>query len=233
MHDPERLLNGGATEAELALLRAAAAEEPPPDGARRLAETLGVAGMLPVAGLAHAAQAQAAQLAPAALSTAVRAKLALKWVALASSGLALGGTVLVTSLPRKTPPSPQPRSHAAASAPIERSVVRETEDAGLDAQASTPKPRSLAVADELARLDRARAALAARDARRALAQLAGYADAHPDGMLREEAQLLRIEALTQEKRRARARREAAAFLRAYPTSVHAARMRAWLDGETP
>jgi hypothetical protein len=79
---------------------------------------------------------------------------------------------------------------------------------------------------ELAALDDARAALVRGDARGALVRLDTYAQSFPNGRLELEAEVLRIDALARSGRLDAARSRADAFLRRYPNSVLAARVRA-------
>jgi hypothetical protein len=82
--------------------------------------------------------------------------------------------------------------------------------------------------DEVAALDRARAALAGGDATGALSAIAAYERAFPRGALADEASMLRIEALARAGRRDDARTEAARWLARDPQSPHARRLRAIL-----
>jgi outer membrane protein assembly factor BamD (BamD/ComL family) len=68
--------------------------------------------------------------------------------------------------------------------------------------------------------------LATNRAKPALAALRSYAREHPHGALRQEATLLRIEALHRAGDRARARALAERFLADNPNSPHAPRVRA-------
>jgi outer membrane protein assembly factor BamD (BamD/ComL family) len=88
-------------------------------------------------------------------------------------------------------------------------------------------PSSLTV--ELGMLDRARSRLTAGDPNGTLASLDAYARAFPNGGLQPEAMLLRIQALLQSGQSARAREFGALFLRQYPSSPHAMRVRSLLQ----
>jgi TolA-binding protein len=89
----------------------------------------------------------------------------------------------------------------------------------------TPAP---GLAEELASLDSARALLARGDAQGALARLDAYARAYPKGRLQLEAEVMRIDALTKSGQTGAAKKRAEAFLRKYPNSVLASRVRALL-----
>jgi len=82
---------------------------------------------------------------------------------------------------------------------------------------------------EVTTLDRARAALAASDATRALELLTQYEQAFPKGALRPEAMYLRIQALSKSGQRDAARELAARFLAKHPSSPHAAQLQALLS----
>ncbi|HKP61198.1 MAG TPA: hypothetical protein VJV78_30925, partial [Polyangiales bacterium] len=85
--------------------------------------------------------------------------------------------------------------------------------------------RAPALADEIARLDAVRRLLASGQGSAALRALQGYAHEHPAGSLRQEAELLRIEAWQRAGQPARARALAARFLADNPDSPHAQRVR--------
>jgi outer membrane protein assembly factor BamD (BamD/ComL family) len=81
---------------------------------------------------------------------------------------------------------------------------------------------------ELNALDHVRLSLANGDARLALAELEAYDRGFPRGRLQIEAEVLRIDALAKTGRKDAARQRAEAFLRHYPNSVLATRVRAHL-----
>jgi len=83
-------------------------------------------------------------------------------------------------------------------------------------------PRADATLLESRRLNQARTALQAGDARRALAQLDAIAADFPQGVLVQERDALRIEALLELGERQRARELARRFLELHPHSPHAA-----------
>jgi len=105
---------------------------------------------------------------------------------------------------------PAPRAHAAAGA---------TGDSSLS--------------EEIAAFDKARGALDAGDADRALALVDAYEKRFPAGTFVQEAEVLRVQALTRKGDAAGARRVGQRFLAAHPTSPHAARIRAILDASNP
>lgn len=95
---------------------------------------------------------------------------------------------------------------------------------------ATPSKGAPALSDELKELDRARAAVAAGDARGALSELDRYGRDFPNGMLRQEAMVLRIEALHAAGDDATARSLVDRFTAAYPDSAHARRLRSLVAG---
>ena len=84
------------------------------------------------------------------------------------------------------------------------------------------------MAQEIAKLDQARAALTDGDAARTQQLVNDYEARFPEGSFLEEAEVLRIEALLQQADRAGATRVGTRFLGAHPTSPHAARVRTLL-----
>ncbi len=84
-------------------------------------------------------------------------------------------------------------------------------------------------AEEIASFDRARAALDAGDSDRVIALVETYEKRYPTGTFLQEAEVLRVQALTRKGDSAGARRAGQRFLAAHPTSPHAARIRAILD----
>lgn len=81
------------------------------------------------------------------------------------------------------------------------------------------------LAGELALLDQARGSLARRDATAATAALDMYARKYPNGTMREEATVARIEALLLGGQSAAAATQAEQFLREHPASTNTKRVR--------
>jgi hypothetical protein len=245
MKDPARLLDQGATTAELALLRAGASEEPSEEGLRRLSAALGLgAGALVTLGTESTA--------PGPSVGGALSKLTAKWIVAGAVGL-VGGTAFVlarspgpASLPVEGRPA-APRVAPAVIPPPVPSVADERNGAsaaqGVTLEPSEPpgpkaearaarQPASPSIAREIADLDGARRLLGAGDARGALRALDTYDAEARSGMLRQEASLLRIEALAAAGDLSSARRLARVFLRQHPQSPHEARVRA-IVGESP
>jgi hypothetical protein len=87
-------------------------------------------------------------------------------------------------------------------------------------------PAERSIANEIEELDRARAALATGEAKRAIDRLNRYDRLFPRGTLREEALRLRIEAVVTTGDRATARSLAQRFHALYPDSTHSDRLKA-------
>jgi hypothetical protein len=225
MTDTKRLLLDEGSEEERHLLAAAVAEQPPADGAKRLALALG----LGAAELSTPTTAEAATR--AALPKLVGAKLALKALLVLGAGAAFAVT-LATRTPVSRPSAPlpsgvganplSPRPDGAAS---DSSVSTEPSEQG-----SALGPAKPSIADEVARLDAVRGALAAGKSELALTTLDAYARGYPRGSLQPEALRLRIEAWLARGDARRARALAQEFLRTFPDSPHAAALRRIAQG---
>jgi hypothetical protein len=94
---------------------------------------------------------------------------------------------------------------------------------------STPAGDLAPLSGEIRLIDTARAALLAADPRGALRELDRYAIEFPNGKLREEATVLRIEVLAKLGDVAGAERLARDFVRAHPGSGHLAKIRSVLS----
>jgi hypothetical protein len=93
----------------------------------------------------------------------------------------------------------------------------------LRTEAVAPRPSVMpaSIDAEIGALADVRAALAARDARGALAKLAAYGRTFPNGALADEAVVLEVEALSLAQDRAAAADLARRFLASHPSSPHA------------
>jgi len=87
-------------------------------------------------------------------------------------------------------------------------------------------PSNSSLAEQVQSLDRARVALSSGDSSAALAELARYRAAWPNGVFLTEASVLEIEALAVRGDRKLARERAADFVAAHPDSPQADRLRA-------
>ncbi|MEQ8275299.1 MAG: tetratricopeptide repeat protein [Deltaproteobacteria bacterium] len=187
----------------------------PSDGARRAARVaigLGVA----------AAPVSAA----AAGSMALGTKLAI--VAALGTSVAVG--VVLTKSPEPAPPpaievpAVEPEPEPAEVLTIELPETIEAPPAVEPAKRPAPvaKKRPQGLEAEVQSIDSARAAHAAGRHDRALRLLSTYGRRFPSGMLREEADALRVGVLRDAGRTAEAKDAARAFVARYPESSHAA-----------
>jgi TolA-binding protein len=113
--------------------------------------------------------------------------------------------------------------------PVAAALVSPSESEPPPARSLGEAHASRALGDQVASIDRARAALAAGDAREAVAQTDDNEARFPHGSLLQEATVLRVEALLRLGDRSRAHEVGERFLAAYPTSPHAARVRQMLS----
>lgn len=126
------------------------------------------------------------------------------------------------------PPSPSARRRPAR--PGGRDPLAPASDAVLAPTPALGEDATVTVDDELqaemALIRAARHALQAARPARALEVLDAHARAFPAGQMREDRAVLRIEALCGAGKAPQARAEVALFLRAFPGSAHAQRVRA-------
>jgi hypothetical protein len=244
MSDPPRLLDGGASELERSLLKSWESERPSPEGRER---ALAIAAM---GTIALTAAAKGASLAPKA---ALGASSFGKWLLLGAFVAAAGGTAAYVhhrmarssdAVASKTaavvpaaPLVPSPQVAAAPVAPsqpapsVAQSAPAISEPAPRAAAAHSPSagPRPAStLGDQVTALDRARRALADGDSRGALHALDDYEARYPHGVLAEEAEVVRVEALVAAGDHEGAARVGARFLASHPNSPHASRVRALL-----
>ncbi len=255
MNEPRRLLDGECSALERALLDAGVSYSSSPEVHTKTLAALGLAG----SAAQPAGAAGAALTGQPVLGSSVAAKLGwtklLATFAMvgAVAGLPAGYFVWEASQERPEPPAapvappaerPTPGLHATPAAE-ETASVSPAPPSGVEAEPSKPPARTAraperspaeqpaanaaALSAELLALDAARKALAAGNATQALTLLEGYDRAHPDGRLGIEAEVLRIDALAKSGQEGAARRRAERFLRRYPNSVLASRVRRFLD----
>ncbi len=176
---------------------------------------LTVAGVLSVRTSAHTADAPSAPLAPP-LATALapaQTPTQTSTSAVVEPWVPVPRAILAPVIPAPVTPAP--------------AVVRSAPHADArSVEAST-------LAQEIALLDRARSALAAGNAARALELVNDYEARFPEGSFVEEAEVLRVEAMLRAGDNAGATRVGTRFLSAHPASAHAARVRTLLGSAPP
>lgn len=242
MKDPLRLLDCGATDDERALLSAAIAEEPPDEGRQRLAATLGLTSGI----FNTAAGAGSTHVASSALKTAA-SKIGLLWISvLAAVGVVVvlvthaapratnvsgaGANVVIAPRPPTAAPAtldaPKPMKAAPASSSTAETQAEPSRSSGSRAKGALgDREQTNSIAGEIERLDVARRALGDSRPRDALRALSDYDARYPAGALKQEATLLRIEALSAAGDLDSARRIGDRFLRDNPRTPHEQRIR--------
>ncbi|HEY4156582.1 MAG TPA: outer membrane protein assembly factor BamD [Polyangiaceae bacterium] len=239
MSDPRRLRETGCSDLERALLDVGSVS---PDSTHARVKTLAALGLAGTAALsAGAASASSPWLLRLGLS-----KLQVV-VSMASAATALSVGVFVWEQHRVAQGKADTQAVAQVAAPAKPlalvrpdapdNVPSPATDAPSDAAPNlVPAHRksdrrdSAPLAAELEALDAARAALSRGDAGGALSRLDAYARAYPAGRLVLEAEVLRIDALSRSGQTTQARQRAEAFLRRYPNSVLAPRVRSYVGG---
>ncbi len=212
MKDPGRLLATDATRLERILLEAVANERPSRDHRLRMRAAIGLAVSGIGAGsikLAAAAWGRAALLAVVATGAAGNY----------SSSAPVTRRPELRPLPRLVLPArPSPPNPVLA---VPRGVTPPSESA-VPATKASSAPVDLR--EEIRLIDQARVAVRQQATDRALERLARYQARFPRGAFRQEATVLRIEALAQRGEQARARTLARQFLAEHPDSPHAERV---------
>jgi len=210
--EPNRLseeLGENASSLERALLRAGSSYASSPQTRVRV-----------LAGLGLAAGSTALFTGSAAAASAASSAVKLTWTKLLLGVSLVGATAVpvgyyaLHSAPAGTPA--QQRTTVSAPAVAERAP----------APAAAATPAAALLTEELGALDHARVALVNGEGRRTLDELDAYDRRFPSGRLQIEAEVLRIDALAKLGRKDAARQRAEAFLRRYPNSVLATRVRA-------
>ena len=132
--------------------------------------------------------------------------------------------VAVTSLPSVVVAVPS----VATAAPVTSSTITNPTPTPVVSAAAAARP-DVALEEQVRAIDGARAALDRGDAAGCLAALARYDQAFPNGMLSQEASLLRVQALMKRGDRAGARDVAERFLASHASSPHEQKMRRLLE----
>jgi hypothetical protein len=236
MNEPTRIVDSSSDELERALLHAGTSYSASPELREKTLAALGLTGAAAALGAGAVVSGSSAKLGTTSLLAKLSAaKLALLGVA-ASAALSvpfvMSGSSEAPPLQTTVVPPNQPRRPALAppvTAPAAAEPVRSAAatPAHPTRTAAPAKPLSPAEAlrVELGQLDAARSKLAAGRSEEALAVLDAYDRSAPRGMLKLEAEVLRIDALSRSGRTAQAQSRARAFLERHPKSVLAARVR--------
>ncbi|HSO34037.1 MAG TPA: hypothetical protein VLT33_15995 [Labilithrix sp.] len=220
MKEPQRLAEGSDLRAEL--VRSARADRVPGSAKAR-----------------HVAAAVAAAAAIQARAAAAASLKALLVKALVVTTLAIAAAATYQVVTAGGRPSAREAREVRATASAPTPLAAETSQRALpvaEPPPSAPRGAPLAsaaplaaassqrLAEEVAQLDRARAALLAGDGDGALAELARYHHDFPASQLGREATLLEIDALEKAGRHDLARDRARAFMRANPQSAATKRL---------
>ncbi|MBN2195391.1 MAG: hypothetical protein JW751_21410 [Polyangiaceae bacterium] len=255
----DRLLDTSNVALERELIRAAAEEGPPPSVRRRGLAALGLLAVATPAAAAPAALAAAGAGKTPGAAGLLGWNLLFKWgmVAAMFGGAAVGGAVAFEGAIANSPPNeptpvvhrasdPEGPGHQSQATPGESGPTRvQAEEDRAEALAAPPghspataapatrPPRGTSgassIREEIDLIDRARANLASGAPDRALAVLRDYSARHPRGELREEAAVVRIEALRAKGDERAASAAVRRFERRFPASAHQDRV---LDGGT-
>lgn len=217
MSEPERLASGEDLRGEL--LRSARADRTPHAAvkARHVATVVATAAALQ--GRAAAAASVKALLAKAALvsTLALIAVGAIRYAAPEPRALDRVQREVRTTPTAPTPLVLETSERAAPAVPI-------VSVAELPPAAPLPAAASERLAEEVARLDRAREAVQRGAGQRALAELARYHRDFPAAQLAQEATLVEIDALEASGQHDHARALARTFMRAHPQTAASRRL---------
>jgi TolA-binding protein len=220
VNDPERLLDAGASPFERYLLDAAANEKPPLELVNGMQAGLGLG-------------ANTGAIASAGGFSGVASYVA---VAVLGFGAVLAGYVALQSPARSqpVPAKPSPAVIAAPVAPPGEAAPAAEAKAAATPQEAAPVPKKVSTVSkpssgdelrqELKLIDEARAALKGGAPARARALLEQHARRFPSGSFRQEADVLRVEALERLGERQKAASLAREFLSEHPESPHVERV---------
>ena len=226
----KRLLDSDASSFEGALLRAVAVERPSADLELRMRAALGLdpaPAPLPETPVQPAVSAASVLTHPLPL------------IGLVAAGLIAGASFAHRE--SSSPPSPDVEARRAAPAVVAAPADPSNEAAeapGAQAPApvpletlpraaqpaTNPKPASNELGEEMRLIDSARAHVSSGAAKQALSVLAAYDRRFPRGALRQEAAVLRVEALEKSGNEKRAAELAKKFVSEHPNSPHVERV---------
>ncbi|MGC4095272.1 MAG: hypothetical protein QM756_46585 [Polyangiaceae bacterium] len=237
MSEPRRLRDVSGSSLESALLSAGASYRSSPEAHEKTLAALGLASTAVVsAGAASGASALLSKLSwtklLSVLSLGVAVVAPVGYFALRDAEPVAVSSVRIVAAPNVAATPAAPEAQAAEPEPVGVEVgalpaLEAPRSAGVNAPRVAPT-KADSVAAELGVIDSARAALARGDAAGALSRLDGYARSYPRGRLALEAEVLRIDALSQSGQSSLAAKRAEAFLRRHPGSVLASRVRGYL-----
>lgn len=220
MSDPKRFLDGEGSDFERELLGSLAGEKPPRALTRRMRQGLIVAGLLTSAKTGIASFIAVAGLVSVGAGGGwlVYRHYAAPVPVVTVSATQAPAPVALPPVPAEAPNAVVVPSPGASERPREGAQPPSAPSAQGDLR------------EEIAMLDRARAAVRARDGKGALAALGDYQRRFPRGTFAQEATVLRIEAFTELGQMAAARVLGKRFLAAHPESPHAERIERLLGG---
>ncbi len=237
-----KLVADDPTPLERLLLDASRSEQPSDEHKARLRAALGLGAPLsgpltaappeaasPVAEAASVGRsglARSAPLAKVALGTGVLAALGALWFTQTPDSAPVDvkpSPVVQPVTPAPVPDrSPSPARGAAPEVsplpPVEQRVVTPR------ARTTSSAPEADDLSEQIRLIEAARAGVAARDAKAALAAVSEYSSKFPRGSFGQEAAVLRIRAIDQSGDSARATAMAKAFIARFPKSPHVARL---------
>jgi hypothetical protein len=254
MTAPKRLLEG-ASPLEARLLRSWKTGGPSPSARRAtLAAGAAIAAAATSTKVAAAATAGIESIAPKAIAAGSAG--IVKWLAAGSLVLLTGAVMVaivasgasrettatvptVSATPStttlRTPPPTASSNAETTLIPAPSTEEQPKASPPRAARANVPRgrpsapPPSSSLGEQVGKLEHARAALQAGETEASLIALDRYEEEFPNGLLRQEAALLRIEALVRKGDRSAADRAAKSFFAAYPSSPHEEKIRRLLD----
>jgi len=215
MNDPERLLEGGS-ELERELLGLLSSERPSASLSRRMRQSLVALGVLTAAKTSVAgivALVSVVSVGAGAIWAVQHRQVEVRHWSEAHASTAVSRAVASRARVVTLPSAPPPPAMEASPPPSRAS-----------APATAPSSAANDLREQIALLDRARAAVRARDSGRALAELSAYGKRFPRGEFSQEVSVLKIEALVQNGQMDAARALGRRFLTAHPESPHVERI---------
>ncbi len=218
MRDPVRILDSAdATDLERQLIASWRDERPPPNARSATLAALGFAAN-----------------APTATATATTLTF-FKWLAILVVAAGIVAALIAGSSTHDAQSVSRPTS-TVAHVPLQPVLVSTSLRAADDSpRPSQPSPKAVraqqttSLADEVARIDRARQALDSGDAPTAMTLVDAYEARYPGGAFVQEADVLRIEALLRLGKVAEGTRAIHRFLASHTDSPHEPRLRKLLE----